>query len=121
MLLFNICYYIAPLQNRFFKPIGHNLTIQLLKKDFKTLAKSIHPQLLVSNAQFTIRPKQKLSPNRRKPLHILTYGYIPQGVIFVLLWQLWPITVKGTRNANDTTYILYEISIKMGYIWGSDP
>ena len=46
-------------------------------------------------------------------------AHIPLGVLFVLRWQSSPMQMKYTCNANDSTYILLELLIKIRYIWGS--
>ena len=45
-------------------------------------------------------------------------SYIPLGIVFILRWQLIPTQMKCTYNANDSTFILCELLIKMQYIWG---
>ena len=43
-------------------------------------------------------------------------AYITLGVFFVLRWQLSPTQMKCTCNANDSTYILLGLLIKMRHI-----
>ena len=49
----------------------------------------------------------------------ISIAYIPPDVFCVWHWQLGPTQVKCTSNANDSTYILYGLLIKMRNIQGS--